>query len=359
MNNSQVAHKWANQIGTHGRGSNFYFEREVLYSYGTHFPVGRVVKFPNRTPYSVTGPNTAFLIASRSYSVTTAKHKAEAWAAVPNDHGVVFCVPNVADDSAGAIAGNYQYYVDEIKKRCATAVRARAYIDSRVAEVSTIIDEAWRYAYAFPGGGRAGAKWKKQINEYKRRLEADELFTTGEKMKMAERAKRWEQEKAQRAEQRRAYIAELEKQEQERAAKYAGELEQWANGAPGVALNSAFRHLPTRLRIKGASVETSRGAVVSCKAALALYHAIKSGRDVEGMVIDGYTVTGWVLAEFTDEKSCLADILVIGCHNIMRAEIDRIGALLEARAETLKADAQEAVKEAEQTGGDAIGGAKE
>lgn len=44
MNNSMVAHLWANEMGESAHGSNFYFEGESIYSYGRHFEVGRIVR---------------------------------------------------------------------------------------------------------------------------------------------------------------------------------------------------------------------------------------------------------------------------------------------------------------------------
>ena len=44
MNNSMVAHLWANEKQESANGSNFYFEGESIYSYGRHFEVGRIVR---------------------------------------------------------------------------------------------------------------------------------------------------------------------------------------------------------------------------------------------------------------------------------------------------------------------------
>lgn len=42
MNNSMVAHLWANEKKESARGSNFFFEGRSIYSYGYHFEVGRI-----------------------------------------------------------------------------------------------------------------------------------------------------------------------------------------------------------------------------------------------------------------------------------------------------------------------------
>jgi hypothetical protein len=46
MNNSQVAHVWAQQRKPEGEGSNFYFNGTTIYSFGGHFPIAR---FTDRT----------------------------------------------------------------------------------------------------------------------------------------------------------------------------------------------------------------------------------------------------------------------------------------------------------------------
>lgn len=39
MNNSMVAHLWANEKKESGKGSNLFFEGRSIYSYGYHFEV--------------------------------------------------------------------------------------------------------------------------------------------------------------------------------------------------------------------------------------------------------------------------------------------------------------------------------
>lgn len=65
MNNSMVAHLWANEKQESANGSNFYFEGESIYSYGRHFEVGRIVR--NKRGEK------AYLINDTYYSSTTSK----------------------------------------------------------------------------------------------------------------------------------------------------------------------------------------------------------------------------------------------------------------------------------------------
>jgi len=62
MNNSQVAHYWANQSKDSAHGSNFYFDGNEIYSYGSHFLAAEIL-----------GKNT-YWINDKGYSNSTAKH---------------------------------------------------------------------------------------------------------------------------------------------------------------------------------------------------------------------------------------------------------------------------------------------
>mgnify|MGYP000094747674 CR=1 FL=1 len=84
MNNSMVAHLWANEQQDSAIGSNFYFEGASIYSYGHHFEAGRIVR--NKRGEK------AYLITTRYYSKTTAtKHMPKVWGALPS-HALVFCM---------------------------------------------------------------------------------------------------------------------------------------------------------------------------------------------------------------------------------------------------------------------------
>lgn len=75
MNNSMVAHLWANEKQESANGSNFYFEGESIYSYGRHFEVGRIA-------WNKRGEK-AYLINDTYYSSTTSKHQYYIREAIP------------------------------------------------------------------------------------------------------------------------------------------------------------------------------------------------------------------------------------------------------------------------------------
>jgi len=75
MNNSQVAHLWANASRESAKGSNFYFEGEKIFSYGPHFPLAiRKTLKSNGKLVILARPDT--------YSPSTSRHKLYVWRAI-------------------------------------------------------------------------------------------------------------------------------------------------------------------------------------------------------------------------------------------------------------------------------------
>ena len=88
MNNSMVAHLWANEKRESANGSNFYFEGESIYSYGRHFEVGRIVR--NKRGEK------AYLINDTYYSSTTSKHQYYVREAIPTGSKVFYVECNIS-----------------------------------------------------------------------------------------------------------------------------------------------------------------------------------------------------------------------------------------------------------------------
>lgn len=74
-----VAHLWAHQLQSNARCSNtsLYFDGNTIYSYGTHFPVGKIVE--NKRGEK------AYLFNPDFYSVSTSKHQSVVDGAIPCD----------------------------------------------------------------------------------------------------------------------------------------------------------------------------------------------------------------------------------------------------------------------------------
>jgi hypothetical protein len=83
LKSNEVFHFWANKIQTSGRCSNVFFEKNVIYSYGYHFPIARHMT-------NVRGES-AILFTTRSYSNTTAKHISKTRSAIHSGDNLIFC----------------------------------------------------------------------------------------------------------------------------------------------------------------------------------------------------------------------------------------------------------------------------
>jgi len=130
MNAKEIAHLWANQSRDGAKGSNFYFEGDTIYSYGSHFPIAR--------HYSG-----AVLFTSKDYSVTTSKHKSFVRQAC--SHLEVFTVASPLEKPSGK---DVREYGEQIKSLALSAAKARN-PDAHLTVLENAIAEANRFCEKF------------------------------------------------------------------------------------------------------------------------------------------------------------------------------------------------------------------
>lgn len=92
----EIPHLWAHQTQSDARNSrnNLYFSGDTIYSYGSHFPIARIVKQQKKT---------CVLMTTRSYSSTTAGHIHAVRGAIPRDM-IVFNVYHPTDSPHSGLA---------------------------------------------------------------------------------------------------------------------------------------------------------------------------------------------------------------------------------------------------------------
>ena len=120
----EIPHLWAHrtQDEARNRQGNLYFTGDIIYSYGSHFPIARHV--------TNDAGERAVLFTTNTYSVTTSAHCSAVRSAIPS--GIpVFHVPNVchgrysgSELTADDYAGNLTDYVERIEKHVITSARA-------------------------------------------------------------------------------------------------------------------------------------------------------------------------------------------------------------------------------------------
>ena len=130
----EVARNWAKQTGKGKRGFRVFYDGEIIFSYGRHFPIAKL------TPQGI-------LFTSRSASVSTAKHKS----IVRRVAGDVFTVPNVLANSREEHERNYLAIMGESGAAEDKAKRARVYGPMHLERAEELRRMATRYREAFLG----------------------------------------------------------------------------------------------------------------------------------------------------------------------------------------------------------------
>lgn len=285
MNNTQVAHLWANKSRPSAKGSSFYFEGDTIYSYGPHFPIARHV-------------NGVVLFTTGSYSVTTARHISITRQAC--SHLDVFHVENPRLDPSGK---DVKGYAERIKQASLRAARARN-PEIAIDDLERLVCEANNFCARFGFKARFAMPAGDQFEALK--LKAKEA--------------------AQREKVERARVAEKQKQEEARA------IAEWLAGERSSLPYSVGRVF---LRVKHLDIdggelkegsattwtrqlETSKGACVPLADAEKAFRFITRHRE-SGWHRNGDT---FQVGEFQLD-AVNAQGIVAGCHRIDWEEIER------------------------------------
>ncbi len=275
MNNQQLAHVWAQQQKTSGKGSSFYFEGATIYSYGGHFPIARFYTHKEKD---------CILFTTRSYSHTTSKHINYTRQAIYNTPKPVFYV---YDPSRAPSADDLAAYVKRAEEYLSQAARAKSRKGVFTANAES---EIARY-HAF--GKFFGIRTKKNPIDPKRveALQAAALASA-----KADRERRKEREAIEKAERELAAI-------------------QWRKGE--IDATYKLRELPVMLRINGDELQTSQGARVPVDAARVIFSRFKDNPEK----INGHAPID--IGEF--KIQCYSNgLITAGCHVIPWIEVERV-----------------------------------
>ena len=291
FDNNEVCHVWAQQSQINGRSGSIFFEREIIYSYGYHFPMAKF--------YQDKKAGTLILFTSKSYSSTTGKHKGSAYSAI--SHYTVIDCPQVIIEGYGrglyhtrkSHKINISYFFDSIIENLGYAKRARkdSIKEYRYEDVKNLLKNVKTYINYFKCKKLLSKKQKDILNSDN--IEMDKVLNDV----LQDKEKREAREKA-------SILKHKKKQ-----------LKKWLNNEH---FSGSLIGLPLFLRLSQdkTEVETSLGARVPVREASILYKMIKSGKDVKGHKIGYYTVIA------------NNGVLKIGCHNIPKKEVDRFAGLM-------------------------------
>lgn len=296
--NNELPHLWAHQQQEFGRNSNqsFWFEGAQLYSYRTE--IMRHAKLPNSGVPVV-------LYGDACYSSTTGRHRSAAFAAIPHD---VLKYPVVAarrgerlnaEDVLQAIVTRQKEMIkyelnQAVKPRIKPATR-EGHLSNALAGVD-IIEQVYELSLLETPDELRG-----ELHQWVLLASHKDISVLRETLREAE---------AQRVAAQRE--ADRRRKEDIRFANRA-EIEAWQQG--GSAWFPAY-DLDPFLRIEGDEVVTSHGARVPVSVVAALYDSYKSKGAVDHLV--GRKIGPYTIQAITEE------VVVIGCHHVPRAEIDRL-----------------------------------
>lgn len=143
--NSQVAHEWNAQHKSEGKGGNLFYRGNTVYSYGTHFPIARIVQLP--VP-GVKGGVRGYMFTTRNYSVSTQRHKSHVWRAMNHSCPVVYC-QNPAADSESEHLANHKAMIESALASMAAAQKARGRKAEHIASARSSITAANEYRAMF------------------------------------------------------------------------------------------------------------------------------------------------------------------------------------------------------------------
>lgn len=346
MNNSMVAHLWANEKQESAHGSNFYFEGESIYSYGRHFEVGRIVR--NKRGEK------AYLINDIYRSSSTSKHQCCVCNAIPTGSKVFSVGYNMSN------TGNMAFVtsgLESIKDAIEKYKKARTELSYR--DIWGAFKNLMDYIEFFDMGTpqrllkKSANEWfgtnhelsyksdkikREHVRELKRIFQillnhqalevlgtvnviVDEVCGEGTWIKYSERSERWRKGEEERE---RIKLERLRKEEEARYKDFDEKLEEWKSGEINF-LNTPF-YIPGEkpnawIRIKGNIIETSKQIKIGIAEARKLWRAVSAmhrGAEFRHGLVEDVTGHQWSLNRYEN------DLLTAGCHRIAYNEMERI-----------------------------------
>lgn len=268
---SHIAHLWANKLQDSARNSgNFYFDRNTIYSYGSHFPIAKHIT-------NARGES-AVLFTERNYSHTTTKHISVVRQAA-NHLNRIYCYnPESTHEQ------NFRSWANEAEGIAENLIKAKK-PEKYLAEISRIGHTANIYANFFdleiPATLQAAISIGNK-DEYLQFKEKKEAFAKAEALK------------AQK---------ELEK-------RHKKELKKWLAGeSHRLYTHNGYDYL----RLSDNRIETTQAVQIPLEVGKRLWSKIKDNTLKEGEKVLDYTVQE------------VGKNIRIGCHNFKADYLVKFG----------------------------------
>lgn len=346
MNNSMVAHLWANEKQESANGSNFYFEGESIYSYGSHFEVGRIVR--NKRGEK------AYLINDIYRSSSTSKHQCCVREAIPTGSKVFSVGYNMSNTGNMAFVTSR---LESIKDAIEKYKKARTELSYR--DVWGAFKNMMDYIEFFDMGTsqrllkKSANEWlgtnhelsqksdkikREHVRELKRIFQillnhkalevlgtvnviVDEVCGEGTYLKYREKVEKYRINiETKQEKKRRAREEELDKFRKD----FYERLEKWKSGELNLLHSYYFidcADVNAWMRIKEGIIETSKQIKIGIEEARRMWQVVsllhRGGQFRHGLVED-MNGNKWSINRYEN------DILTVGCHRIAYSEMESI-----------------------------------
>jgi hypothetical protein len=142
-NSHECAHMFAQRTQNEGKAGNIFFENNVIYSYGYHFPVAQFYDKDNET---------IVLFTSKNYSNSTAKHKHVINSAL--SHYTIIEAFKIKDVKDSDHSENIACFMEELKELSKKILSAKKNSEYFLSQYYNAIINANRYCYFFHLGTR-------------------------------------------------------------------------------------------------------------------------------------------------------------------------------------------------------------
>ena len=318
---SEIAHLWAHKTQANARNKqgNFYFDGDVIFSYGGHFPIARHI---------TTAKGVAILFTTRDYSTTTAKHISLTRRAIPS-HVPVFNIPSVGRYGVPNASEGMEYHAAQVKAVHRKLQDAKSF-PSRVKayrEAVDVVFEANRYQLFFY------PRRTKQFNVLPDVYGYTVAEINAEVARVASASEA--RQTARNAARTASYNAYHDAREARRlglAAHMPQLMEEWRNGENPLVFSYGYANVlhdyPVMLRVSNGEVQTSHGARVPLAHAAALLAIVRRVKEsATPYQRNGHTIhIGHYAVESIDAEGNIK----AGCHDIAWDEIERFEPRLEA-----------------------------
>ena len=261
-----VAHLFANQLQDEAKISsrNFYFYKDRIYSYGSHFCIAKFVD--DRT----------LLFTERGYSNTTSKHIQLVRHATSHKDKIYCAYPD------GSHEQNFKYWLNEAEEAIDKLKNARK-PEKYLSELSNI---------------------KYRVDRYKQLFKIDMPVTLREALSIMDKAEVTEYLKSKQ----KFLQAEEKRKAKEHKKQHAAELKKWrAFEKYSLYLRDGFDYI----RKDSENFETSQGVKIPIDVGLRFYNNLSK-------VQTGDKFLNYNVGEITKTHIC------IGCHKITFKEINNI-----------------------------------